>query len=287
MIETDTTDVVSLIGTGEFDMDSEVNAIRRVIDLTRASHGIHQSDEPQIQPRPVPAGSRSDRPREPCWSTLPVGMILSMPDDDDENWRTLIDTAATEYAGELGKDMLGLIAQSEGNTQARTILAGWGFPKAASIDKRGTDPGSISRSGRNLRVQPAARTPQGRRRLFPRPITCGRILMAGSVDAQIASLREIDGTIRPEDRPEWFTTEWIDQAEREMKAPSDNTGTALLRRIVRPIRGVRECGHRLHRRARHGRGNQRERREPVRRIRGGRTRRERNAPWLPARLVRR
>ena len=26
--------------------------------LTRASHGIHQSDEPQIQPRPVPAGSR-------------------------------------------------------------------------------------------------------------------------------------------------------------------------------------------------------------------------------------
>ena len=47
------------------------------------------------------------------------------------------------------------------------------------------------------------------------------------MDAQIAKLREIDGTIRPEDRPEWFTTEWIDQAEREMKAPSDNTGTAL------------------------------------------------------------
>ena len=44
--------------------------------------------------------------------------------------------------------------------------------------QRGTDPGGISRSGRNLRVQPAAaRTPQGRRRLFPRPITCGEIPM--------------------------------------------------------------------------------------------------------------
>lgn len=45
--------------------------------------------------------------------------------------------------------------------------------------------------------------------------------MAGSVDAQIAKLREIDGNIRPEDRPEWFTTEWIDQAEQAMGTPAD------------------------------------------------------------------
>lgn len=36
----------------------------------------------------------------------PVGMILSMPDDDDENWRTLIDTAATEYVDEISPNIL-------------------------------------------------------------------------------------------------------------------------------------------------------------------------------------
>ena len=41
------------------------------------------------------------------------------------------------------------------------------------------------------------------------------------MDAQIAKLREIDGSIRPEDRPEWFTTEWIDQAEQAMGMPAD------------------------------------------------------------------
>lgn len=157
----------------------------------------------------------------------PVGMILSMPDDDDENWRTLIDTAATEYAGELGKDMLGLIAQSEGNTQARTILAGRGFPKAAASNAERTlaaSPGADGTYGFNLRLLGRLKDDVD---YFLGPSHAEKYLWAGSVDAQIAKLREIDGTIRPEDRPEWFTTEWIDQAEREMKDPSDNTGTAL------------------------------------------------------------
>lgn len=154
-------------------------------------------------------------------------MILSMPDDDDENWRTLIDTAATEYAGELGKDMLGFIAQSEGNTQARTILAGRGFPKAAASNEERTlaaSPGADGTYGFNLRLLGRLKDDVD---YFLGPSHAEKYLWAGSVDAQIAKLREIDGTIRPEDRPEWFTTEWIDQAEREMKDPSDNTGTAL------------------------------------------------------------
>ena len=220
-------DVVSaLIGTGEFDMDSEVNAIRRVI----TSPGLLTTYTNPMNRRYSLDQSRREVVRQAARTMLehaPVGMILSMPDDDDENWRTLIDTAATEYAGELGKDMLGLIAQSEGNTQARTILAGRGFPKAAASNAERTlaaSPGADGTYGFNLRLLGRLKDDVD---YFLGPSHAEKYLWAGSVDAQIAKLREIDGTIRPEDRPEWFTTEWIDQAEREMKDPSDNTGTAL------------------------------------------------------------
>lgn len=220
-------DVVSaLIGTGEFDMDSEAEAIRRVI----TSPGLLTAYTNPMNRRYSLDQSRREVVRQAARTMLehaPVGMILSMPDDDDENWRTLIDTAATEYAGELGKDMLGLIAQSEGNTQARTILAGRGFPKAAASNEERTlaaSPGADGTYGFNLRLLGRLKDDVD---YFLGPSHAEKYLWAGSVDAQIAKLREIDGTIRPEDRPEWFTTEWIDQAEREMKDPSDNTGTAL------------------------------------------------------------
>lgn len=220
-------DVVSaLIGTGEFDMDSEAEAIRRVI----TSPGLLTAYTNPMNRRYSLDQSRREVVRQAARTMLehaPVGMILSMPDDDDENWRTLIDTAATEYAGELGKDMLGLIAQSEGNTQARTILAGRGFPKAAASNAERTlaaSPGVDGTYGFNLRLLGRLKDDVD---YFLGPSHAEKYLWAGSVDAQIAKLREIDGTIRPEDRPEWFTTEWIDQAEREMKDPSDNTGTAL------------------------------------------------------------
>lgn len=220
-------DVVSaLIGTGEFDMDSEAEAIRRVI----TSPGLLTAYTNPMNRRYSLDQSRREVVRQAARTMLehaPVGMILSMPDDDDENWRTLIDTAATEYAGELGKDMLGLIAQSEGNTQARTILAGRGFPKAAASNAERTlaaSPGADGTYGFNLRLLGRLKDDVD---YFLGPSHAEKYLWAGSVDAQIAKLREIDGTIRPEDRPEWFTTEWINQAEREMKDPSDNTGTAL------------------------------------------------------------
>lgn len=220
-------DVVSaLIGTGEFDMDSEAEAIRRVI----TSPGLLTAYTNPMNRRYSLDQSRREVVRQAARTMLehaPVGMILSMPDDDDENWRTLIDTAATEYAGELGKDMLGLIAQSEGNTQARTILAGRGFPKAAASNAERTlaaSPGADGTYGFNLRLLGRLKDDVD---YFLGPSHAEKYLWAGSVDAQIAKLREIDGTIRPEDRPEWFTTEWIDQAEREMKDQSDNTGTAL------------------------------------------------------------
>ena len=220
-------DVVSaLIGTGEFDMDSEAEAIRRVI----TSPGLLTTYTNPMNRRYSLDQPRREVVRQAARTMLehaPVGMILSMPDDDDENWRTLIDTAATEYAGELGKDMLGLIAQSEGNTQARTILAGRGFPKAAASNAERTlaaSPGADGTYGFNLRLLGRLKDDVD---YFLGPSHAEKYLWAGSVDAQIAKLREIDGTIRPEDRPEWFTTEWIDQAEREMKDPSDNTGTAL------------------------------------------------------------
>lgn len=220
-------DVVSaLIGTGEFDMDSEAEAIRRVI----TSSGLLTAYTNPMNRRYSLDQSRREVVRQAARTMLehaPVGMILSMPDDDDENWRTLIDTAATEYAGELGKDMLGLIAQSEGNTQARTILAGRGFPKAVASNAERTlaaSPGADGTYGFNLRLLGRLKDDVD---YFLGPSHAEKYLWAGSVDAQIAKLREIDGTIRPEDRPEWFTTEWIDQSEREMKDPSDNTGTAL------------------------------------------------------------
>lgn len=220
-------DVVSaLIGTGEFDMNSEAEAIRRVI----TSPGLLTAYTNPMNRRYSLDQSRREVVRQAARTMLehaPVGMILSMPDDDDENWRTLIDTAATEYAGELGKDMLGLIAHSEGNTQARTILAGRGFPKAAASNAErtlATSPGADGTYGFNLRLLGRLKDDVD---YFLGPSHAEKYLWAGSVDAQIAKLREIDGTIRPEDRPEWFTTEWIDQAEREMKDPSDNTGTAL------------------------------------------------------------
>lgn len=218
--------VSALIGTGEFDMDSEAEAIRRVI----TSPGLLTTYTNPMNRRYSLDQSRQEVVRQAARTMLehaPVGMILSMPDDDDENWRTLIDTAATEYAGELGKDMLGLIAQSEGNTQARTILAGRGFPKAAASNAERTlaaSPGADGTYGFNLRLLGRLKDDVD---YFLGPSHAEKYLWAGSVDAQIAKLREIDGTIRPEDRPEWFTTEWIDQAEREMKDPSDNTGTAL------------------------------------------------------------
>lgn len=220
-------DVVSaLIGTGEFDMDSEAEAIRRVI----TSPGLLTTYTNPMNRRYSLDQSRQEVVRQAARTMLehaPVGMILSMPDDDDENWRTLIDTAATEYAGELGQNMLGLIAQLEGNTQARTILAGRGFPKAAASNAERTlaaSPGADGTYGFNLRLLGRLKDDVD---YFLGPSHAEKYLWAGSVDAQIAKLREIDGTIRPEDRPEWFTTEWIDQAEREMKDPSDNTETAL------------------------------------------------------------
>ena len=198
-------DVVSaLIGTGEFDMDSEVNAIRRVI----TSPGLLTAYTNPMNRRYSLDQSRREVVRQAARTMLehaPVGMILSMPDDDDENWRTLIDTAATEYAGELGKDMLGLIAQSEGNTQARTILAGRGFPKAAASNAERTlaaSPGADGTYGFNLRLLGRLKDDVD---YFLGPSHADKYLWAGSVDAQIAKLREIDGTIRPEDRPEWFS----------------------------------------------------------------------------------
>lgn len=215
-------DVVSaLIGTGEFDMDGEAKAIRRVItspDLLTA------------YTNPMGRRYNLDRPdrevvRQAARTMLehaPIGLILSMPDDDNENWRTLIDTAATEYADEINPNMLGLIAQAEGNNQTKTILG----ERLGKDTLSGTDenqmptasPGTGGTYGFNLRLLGRLKADVD---YFLGPSHAEKYLWAGSVDAQIAKLREIDGNIRPEDRPEWFTTEWIDQAEQAMGTPAD------------------------------------------------------------------
>lgn len=215
-------DVVSaLIGTGEFDMDGEAKAIRRVItspDLLTA------------YTNPMGRRYNLDRPdrevvRQAARTMLehaPIGLILSMPDDDNENWRTLIDTAATEYADEINPNMLGLIAQAEGNNQAKTILGErLGKDTLSGTDENQTptsSPGTGGTYGFNLRLLGRLKADID---YFLGPSHAEKYLWAGSVDAQIAKLREIDGSIRPEDRPEWFTTEWIDQAEQAMRTPAD------------------------------------------------------------------
>ena len=215
-------DVVSaLIGTGEFDMDGETKAIRRVItspDLLTA------------YTNPMGRRYNLDRPdrevvRQAARTMLehaPIGLILSMPDDDNENWRTLIDTAATEYADEINPNMLGLIAQAEGNNQTKTILG----ERLGKDTLSGTDenqaptasPGTGGTYGFNLRLLGRLKADVD---YFLGPSHAEKYLWAGGVDAQIAKLREIDGSIRPEDRPEWFTTEWIDQTEQAMRTPAD------------------------------------------------------------------
>lgn len=215
-------DVVSaLIGTGEFDMDGEAKAIRRVItspDLLTA------------YTNPMGRRYNLDRPdrevvRQAARTMLehaPIGLILSMPDDDNENWRTLIDTAATEYADEINPNMLSLIAQAEGNNQTKTILG----ERLGKDTLSGTDenqaptasPGTGGTYGFNLRLLGRLKADVD---YFLGPSHAEKYLWAGGVDAQIAKLREIDGSIRPEDRPEWFTTEWIDQAEQAMRTPAD------------------------------------------------------------------
>lgn len=215
-------DVVSaLIGTGEFDMDGEAKAIRRVItspDLLTA------------YTNPMGRRYNLDRPdreviRQAARTILehaPIGLILSMPDDDNENWRTLIDTAATEYADEINPNMLGLIAQAEGNNQTKTILGErLGKDALYGTDENQTptaSPGTGGTYGFNLRLLGRLKADVD---YFLGPSHAEKYLWAGSVDAQIAKLREIDGNIRPEDRPEWFTTEWIDQAEQAMGTPAD------------------------------------------------------------------
>lgn len=215
-------DVVSaLIGTGEFDMDGEAKAIRRVItspDLLTA------------YTNPMGRRYNLDRPdrevvRQAARTMLehaPIGLILSMPDDDNENWRTLIDTAATEYADEINPNMFGLIAQAEGNNQTKTILGErLGKDTLSGTDENQTptaSPGTGGTYGFNLRLLGRLKADVD---YFLGPSHAEKYLWAGSVDAQIAKLREIDGSIRPEDRPEWFTTEWIDQAEQAMRTPAD------------------------------------------------------------------
>lgn len=215
-------DVVSaLIGMGEFDMDGEAKAIRRVItspDLLTA------------YTNPMGRRYNLDRPdrevvRQAARTMLehaPIGLILSMPDDDNENWRTLIDTAATEYADEINPNMLSLIAQAEGNNQAKTILGErLGKDTLSGTDENQTptaSPGTGGTYGFNLRLLGRLKADID---YFLGPSHAEKYLWAGGVDAQIAKLREIDGSIRPEDRPEWFTTEWIDQAEQAMRTPAD------------------------------------------------------------------
>lgn len=215
-------DVVSaLIGTGEFDMDGEAKAIRRVItspDLLTA------------YTNPMGRRYNLDRPdrevvRQAARTMLehaPIGLILSMPDDDNENWRTLIDTAATEYADEINPNMLSRIAQAEGNNQTKTILGErLGKDTLSGTDENQTptaSPGTGGTYGFNLRLLGRLKADID---YFLGPSHAEKYLWAGSVGAQIAKLREIDGSIRPEDRPEWFTAEWIDQAEQAMRTPAD------------------------------------------------------------------
>lgn len=215
-------DVVSaLIGTGEFDMDGEAKAIRRVItspDLLTAytnpmgrRYNLDRSDREVVR-----------QAARTMLEHAPIGLILSMPDDDNENWRTLIDTAATEYADEINPNMLGLIAQAEGNNQTKTILGErLGKDTLSGTDENQTptaSPGTGGTYGFNLRLLGRLKADVD---YFLGPSHAEKYLWAGSVDAQIAKLREIDGNIRPEDRPEWFTTEWIDQAEQAMGTPAD------------------------------------------------------------------
>lgn len=215
-------DVVSaLIGTGEFDMDGEAKAIRRVItspDLLTAytnpmgrRYNLDRPDREVVR-----------RAARTMLEHAPIGLILSMPDDDNENWRTLIDTAATEYADEINPNMLGLIAQAEGNNQTKTILGErLGKDTLSGTDENQTptaSPGTGGTYGFNLRLLGRLKADVD---YFLGPSHAEKYLWAGGVDAQIAKLREIDGSIRPEDRPEWFTTEWIDQAEQAMRTPAD------------------------------------------------------------------
>ena len=49
-----------------------------------------------------------------------------------------------------------------------------------------------------------------------------RHLWAGSVDRQIAKMRELYNSFADDEKPEWLTAEQIDEYERKMKSDEDN-----------------------------------------------------------------
>lgn len=141
----------------------------------------------------------------------------------DEHCQTLpVLTTGLPQRGRGPNDSRSPACQAKGNNQTKTILGErLGRDTLSGIDENQTPTASPGTGGTyefNLRLLERLKADVD---YFLGPSHAEKYLWTGSVDAQIAKLREIDVSIRPEDRPEWFTTEWIDQAEQAMRTPAD------------------------------------------------------------------
>ena len=226
-VETHPDVVAALVDTGQFDANEEIRAIYHVI----TSPNLEDSYTDRLG-RKYSAGMSHQAVVEHASRTMlkntpSLGWILRYPDQDNEDWRTFINMAVEEMADYVatghGIDMLGFIKDGEGNNQAKRLLAERALLKTP---KQGDNVEPRLLLGRLSADIDWWRT------MRQRGFNMEKVLWAGSVDGQIAKLRELYGTIKPEDRPEWFTREWIDRTEKEMKgqdepAPdSQEAGTA-------------------------------------------------------------
>lgn len=147
-------DVVSaLLAAGEFDTDDAIGAIRRVITspalaetYTNPMNRAYGLDRPRTEVVRLAARTMLEH--------APVGPILRMPDDDDGNWRTLVDTAAMEYAG----------------------ASTWTRSSPSPGRKATSRPGPSSQAGDSWKTRKPVRAGRGRHRremTAPTGSTCG------------------------------------------------------------------------------------------------------------------
>ena len=233
----------ALIATRRLGLDQEIEAIDRT---------IRAAADPQTGPD---ADGRIRKAAETMLAEADpalIGTLMCMADDDAEPWRILIETAVELHGGELNANQLAFISYVEDNAYARGLLTEHGLLKkpashsraaaadahsrAAAADAPSREPQTETKPETETETETrpdaapepgAGGTAEYNLRLLGRlrddiayylgPSHSEKYLWAGGIEEQIAKLRELDGRIPGDDRPEWFTPDWIDYIARDMR----------------------------------------------------------------------
>ena len=229
----------ALIATRRLGLDQETEAIGRAIRAVAASQTGPDSAE-MIRKAAETMLAEAD--------PALIGMLMCMDDDDAESWRILIGTAVELHGKELNANQLSFISYVENNAYARGLLTEHGLLKPPATSRTAThapareprtetkpeeakpEKETEAKAGVNPDAAPApgpGGSDEFNLQLLGRlrddiayylgPSHSEKYLWAGGIEEQIAKLRELDGRILGEDRPEWFTPDWIDHVARDMR----------------------------------------------------------------------